>query len=388
MSQSATSAARAQAAAVRSPDAGRAGAATSGAANAGTPASAAAATTAAGAHAGGHRTSAGVPTVTGTAISAAADAAATGGVPAGRGAAGARATKRSLLSAEGLLAALGAFVIWGGFPIYLKPLHEVPSLQIIAHRVGWACVLVVVWLAARGELRDLRKPLTNPKVLGWLTLSALLITVNWLAFVWGVGHGHVVETSLGYFINPLVNVLLGVVILRERLTPAQWTSVGIATAAVLYLGVATGSPPWISLIIAVSFSVYGFLRKVIHVEALQGLAVETLILMPIAVGYLLWCEATGTGALGHSGFVVDALLVGSGAITAVPLFLFAFAARQIPYSTLGLLLYIAPSLQLLSGIFLYHEPFAGVRAQGFALIWLALAIYAGDGLWRARKAAA
>jgi len=237
-------------------------------------------------------------------------------------------------------------------------------------------------------LRDLKKPLTNPKVLGWLALSALLITVNWLAFVWGVGHGHVVETSLGYFINPLVNVLLGVVVLRERLTPAQWTSVGVATAAVLYLGVATGSPPWISLIIAVSFSVYGFLRKIIHVEALQGLAVETLILVPIAVGYLVWCEVTGTGALGHDGLLVDGLLVGSGVITAVPLFLFAFAARQIPYSTVGLLLYIAPSLQLLSGIFLYHEPFAGARAQGFALIWLALVIYAGDGLWRARKAAA
>jgi chloramphenicol-sensitive protein RarD len=356
MSQSSSSAARAQAAAVRTSDAGRPGTAASDAANAGTPAGVAAAT----------------PAATG----------------ATAGTASAHTTKRSVLSAEGLLAAIGAFVIWGGFPIYLKPLHDVPSLQIIAHRVGWACVLVVVWLAARRELRDLRKPLTNPKVLGWLTLSALLITINWLAFVWGVGHGHVVETSLGYFINPLVNVLLGVVILRERLTPAQWTSVGIATAAVLYLAIATGSPPWISLIIAVSFSVYGFLRKVIHVEALQGLAVETLLLMPIAVGYLVWCEATGTGALGHSGFVVDALLVGSGAITAVPLFLFAFAARQIPYSTLGLLLYIAPSLQLLSGIFLYHEPFAGVRAQGFALIWLALAIYAGDGLWRARKAAA
>jgi len=348
MSQSATSTARGQAAAVRTADATHPGAATNGAANASTPAGVAS-------------------------------------PPADR-TTGGHTTKRSLLSAEGLLAAIGAFVIWGAFPLYLKPLHDVPSLQIIAHRVGWACVLVIIWLAARGELRDLRRRLTNPAVLGWLALSALLITINWLAFVWGVGHGHVVETSLGYFINPLVNVLLGVVLLRERLNTAQWTSVGIATAAVLYLTIATGSPPWISILIAVSFSVYGFLRKIIHVEALQGLAVETLILMPIAVGYLAWCEVTGTGTLGHSGFLVDALLVGSGAITAVPLFLFAFAARQIPYSTLGLLLYIAPSLQLLSGIFLYHEPFAGVRAQGFALIWLALLIYAGDGLWRARKA--
>jgi chloramphenicol-sensitive protein RarD len=289
---------------------------------------------------------------------------------------------------RGLAAGLGAFIVWGLFPLYLKPLHAVGTLEVIAHRVTWSCVFIFIWMLVRGELGQVRATLANPALLWRLCISASLITVNWVVYVYAVANGHVVETSLGYFINPLVNVLLGVVILRERLTPAQWTSVGIATAAVLYLAIATGSPPWISLIIAVSFSVYGFLRKVIHVDALQGLAVETLLLMPIAVGYLVWCEATGTGALGHSGFVVDALLVGSGAITAVPLFLFAFAARQIPYSTLGLLLYIAPSLQLLSGIFLYHEPFAGVRAQGFALIWLALAIYAGDGLWRARKAAA
>jgi chloramphenicol-sensitive protein RarD len=154
---------------------------------------------------------------------------------------------------------------------------------------------------------------------------------------------------------------------------------------VVYLSVATGSTPWIALMIATSFSIYGLIRKVVHVEALQGLAVETLVLMALASGYLLWCEATGTGAFGHSSPGVEALLVGCGPITAVPLFLFAFGARRIPYSTLGLLLYIAPSLQLLCGIFLYHESFAGARARGFALIWLALLIYVGDGLWRARR---
>jgi chloramphenicol-sensitive protein RarD len=294
-------------------------------------------------------------------------------------------TNRPRLSVEGLLAATGSFVIWGALPLYLKPLHEVPSLQIIAHRVAWACALVLLWLLTRGELGQLRKPLTNPAVLGRLAGSALLISINWLGYVWGVGHGHVLETSLGYFINPLVNVLLGVVVLRERLNGAQWTAVAVASAAVVYLGVATGSPPWIALAIAASFSVYGLIRKVVHVEALQGLAVETLLLMPLAVGYLLWCEASGTGTFGHSGTVVNALLVGCGPITAVPLFLFAFGARLIPYSTLGLLLYIAPSLQLLSGIFIYHEPFAGPRAVGFALIWLACLIYASDGLWRARN---
>jgi len=299
------------------------------------------------------------------------------------GAAGGRAR----LSARGLLAAIGSFLIWGAFPLYLKPLHEVPALQIIAHRVAWACVLVLIWLGLRGELGQLRKALTTPAILGRLSASALLISINWLGYVWGVGHGHVLETSLGYFINPLANVLLGVIVLRERLNPAQWTSVAIATAAVVYLAVATGSPPWIALTLAASFSTYGLIRKVVSVEALQGLAVETLVLMPLAVGYLLWCEANGTGALGHSGTLVDALLVGCGPITAVPLFLFAFGARLIPYSTVGLLLYIAPSLQLLCGIFIYHEPFAGPRALGFVLIWLALVIYAGDGLWRARQTA-
>ncbi len=294
--------------------------------------------------------------------------------------------KRAKLSTEGLLAAMGSFVIWGVFPLYLKPLHDVPSLQIIAHRIVWACVLVLLWLLVRGELGELRKPLTNPAVLGRLVASALLISVNWLGYVWGVGHGHVLETSLGYFINPLANVLLGVIVLRERLNAVQWAAVAIAAAAVVYLGVATGSPPWIALTLAASFSVYGLVRKVARVEALQGLAVETLALMPLALGYLVWCEATGTGVFGHSGTLIDGLLVGCGPMTAVPLFLFAFGARLIPYSTVGLLLYVAPSLQLLSGIFLYHEPFAGARAFGFALIWLALLIYAGDGLWRARKA--
>jgi chloramphenicol-sensitive protein RarD len=262
----------------------------------------------------------------------------------------------------------------------------VSALQIIAHRVAWACVLLLMWLGVRGELGELRKALTTPAILARLSATALLISANWLGYVWGVGHGHVLETSLGYFINPLANVLLGVIVLRERLNAAQWTSVGMATAAVVYLAVATGSPPWIALTLATSFSIYGLIRKVVQVEALQGLTVETLVLMPFALGYLLWCESTGTGAFGHSGTLVNTLLVGCGPITAVPLFLFAFGARLIPYSTLGLLLYIAPSLQLLCGIFFYHEPFAGARALGFVLIWIALVIYAADGLWRSRRA--
>jgi chloramphenicol-sensitive protein RarD len=298
------------------------------------------------------------------------------------------ATPQSGLSTKGLLAAAASFVIWGALPLYLRPIHELPSFQIIAHRIAWACVLVLIWLAVRGDLGDLRKLFSDRKILGRLVLSAILITINWTAYVWAVGHGRVLEASLGYFINPLANVLLGVVFLRERLNVAQWTAVGIAAAAVLYISVAAGATPWIALSVATSFSLYGLIRKVIHVEALHGLAVETLVLMPFALGYLLWCESNGTGAFGHASAGVNALLVGCGAVTAVPLFLFAVGTRLIPYSTVGLLLYITPSLQLLCGIYLYHESFAGARALGFALIWLALLIYAGDGVWRAHRARA
>ncbi len=287
--------------------------------------------------------------------------------------------------AEGWTATIVAFAIWGLFPLYLKPLQTVPAFQIIAHRVAWACVLVFAWLLVRGDLANVRRLMKNPAVLGRLVLSALLISANWLLYVWGATHGRVVEGSLGYFINPLVNVLLGVVVLRERLNIAQWGSVGIAALGVVYLGVVAGTPPWFSLSIAVSFSLYGLIRKVVQVEALQGLAVETLILAPVAVGYLVWCAAAGSGVLGHTSLGIDALLVGSGPVTALPLFLFAFGARRIPYSTVGVLMYIAPSLQLLLGIYLYHEPFSAARANGFALIWLALVIYVADGLWRARS---
>jgi chloramphenicol-sensitive protein RarD len=298
------------------------------------------------------------------------------------------ATPQSGLSTKGLLAAAASFVIWGALPLYLAPIHELSSFQIIAHRIAWACVLVVIWLGLRGELGSLRRLFNDPKVLSRLVLSALLVTVNWTGYVWAVGHGRVLEASLGYFINPLANVLLGVLFLRERLNAAQWTAVGIAAAAVLYIGIAAGATPWIALTVATSFSLYGLVRKVIHVEALEGLAVETIVLMPFALGYLIWCEVNGTGAFGHSSAGVNALLVGCGAVTAVPLVLFAVGTRLIPYSTVGLLLYITPCLQLLCGIYLYHEPFAGARALGFALIWLALVIYAGDGVWRAHRARA
>ncbi len=274
--------------------------------------------------------------------------------------------------------------MWGLFPLYLRPLHAVGTVEVIAHRVVWSCVFILILMVATKQLDKLRAALTNPALLARLVLSASLITVNWLMYVYAVANGHVLEASLGYFINPLLNVLLGVVILSERLNPAQWASVGLAGVAVLYLALIGGNPPWISLAVATSFGLYGYVRKVIAVEALPGLAVETLLLAPLAAGYLLWLEASGTGAMGHSGTAIDGLLLGSGVITALPLFLFAYGARLIPYSTMGLLQYIAPSLQLILGLMVFGETLQHSRAVGFALIWAALGIYAADGLWRAR----
>jgi chloramphenicol-sensitive protein RarD len=285
------------------------------------------------------------------------------------------------LSPRGLAAAAVAFSIWGLFPVYLHPLSAVPAIQVIAHRVTWSCLFLLAWMFARGELDRLSATLMRPPLLARLTLTALLISCNWLVYVWSVTHGHIVDTSLGYYINPLVNVLLGVVVLRERLNGAQWTAVALAALAVLYLGLLAGRPPWIAGALALSFSLYGLLRKVISVDALPGLATETLLLTPLSVAYLVWCQATGSGALTQQGPGVAALLIGSGLITAIPLFLFAFGARALPYSTVGVLQYIAPSLQLLCGVLLYHESFGRARAAGFALIWLALLIYAVDG-WR------
>jgi chloramphenicol-sensitive protein RarD len=277
---------------------------------------------------------------------------------------------------KGFIAAATAFAIWGLFPLYFHPLHQVFALQVIAHRVVWSCLFVLVWMAIGGKLVSLRAALTNRSVVWRLAISATLITINWTVYVWAVTNGHVVECSLGYFINPLVNVLLGVALLSERLTRTQWTAVALAASSVVYLTIVAGSPPWIALILAFTFGTYGLIRKVVNVESLSGLAVETLMLLPFAVAYLLWCESAGTGALGHAGPVTDALLIGSGPLTAIALFLFAYGARQIAYSTIGVLQYISPTLQFVCGVLAFHEPFERTRVVGFALIWAALVVCA------------
>src|SRR5258708_17050779 len=288
-------------------------------------------------------------------------------------------------TSKGFTAAAGAFAIWGVFPLYLHPLQQVSPFQVIAHRVVWSCIFVLVWMAIRGERSSPRAAPANRSAVWRLAVSATLVTTNWIVYVWAVANGHVVESSLGYFINPLVNVLLGVALLSERLTRAQWIAVALAATGVVYLTIMAGSPPWIALTLALSFGTYGLIRKVVKVESLPEVATETLVLLPFAVAYLFWCESAGTGALGHAGPAIHALLIGSGPLTAIALFLFAYGARLLRYSTVGVLQYIAPTLQFACGVFACHERFHRTPATGFPLIWPAPRIYADPGPWLPRQ---
>ena len=285
---------------------------------------------------------------------------------------------------SGFWAAVGAFLIWGVFPIYWKQIAQVPALQIMAHRLVWCFVLVAGYLALRRGLRWWRPLAAQPRLMALLATSAVLIALNWWLYIWAVNAGHIVETSLGYFINPLVNVLLGVAVLKERLNPWQWLAVLVATAGVVDLTLQTGSLPWIALALALSFGLYGLIRKVAVVESIPALGLESSFLLIPAVLYLLWAQQAGVAGFGLD-LETDLLLVSSGLITAVPLVLFAYGAQRIPYSLVGVLQYIAPTLQLACGVLLYDEPFTRAQALGFGCIWLALAIYAADGLLRMRR---
>jgi chloramphenicol-sensitive protein RarD len=289
---------------------------------------------------------------------------------------------------SGFWATVGAFLIWGVFPIYWKALAQVPALQIMAHRLVWCFVLVAAWLTLRRGAAWWRPLVAQPRLLKLLCTSAVLIAVNWWLYIWAVNNGHIVETSLGYFINPLVNVLLGVAVLKERLNPRQWLAVAVAAGGVVWLTLQLGALPWIALVLAFSFGTYGLIRKVAVVESAPALGLESSILFLPAVAYLVWAQDTGVAGFLRTGATIDALLVASGLVTALPLILFAYGAQRIPYSLVGILQYIAPSLQLLCGVVLYGEPFTAVQAQGFACIWLALGIYAADGLLRLRRARA
>ncbi len=290
---------------------------------------------------------------------------------------------------RGLLAAATAFTIWGVFPAYWHLLKAVPSMQIMAHRVVWSAVLVVGWLLWRQGWDWWRTIAARPRMLAALALSGAVIAFNWGLYIWAVNAGHVVETSLGYFINPLVTVALGVVVLRERLRRPQWIAVACAAAGVAWLTWSAGSPPWIALGLAGSFALYGLVRKLVPVDAVAGLGVESLFMFLPALAYVLWAEAGhGGGFIGGWSLGTQLLLVFSGVVSAVPLVAFAYGVRRIPLSLVGLLQYIGPTLQLLLGVWFFREPFTAVHALGFGAIWLGLAIFAGEGLWRGRRRAA
>lgn len=276
---------------------------------------------------------------------------------------------------KGILYGIGAYVLWGFFPIYWKFLHPVPALQVIGHRIGWSFVILIVYVLATKQWQSFRAAAFIPKTMLIYGLAAILLSINWLIYVWGVNAGFIVETSLGYFINPLFSVLLGVIFLKERLRPLQWLPVVIAAVGVVYLTSAYGRLPWIALSLAFSFGLYGLVKKLAPLGSLYGLTLETGILFPAALIFLTFVQVTGGGAFLHDGTTVDLFLIGTGIVTTIPLLMFASAAREIPLSMIGILQYVAPTLQFLIGVFLYKEPFDRSHLIGFGIIWVALIIF-------------
>ena len=278
----------------------------------------------------------------------------------------------------GIIYALIAYGIWGVLPLYLKALHAVPPAQIVAHRIVWAAMLLVVVVAVTGKREFLAQLRQRPRIIWTFMASALALSVNWLVYIWGVEQGRVVDVSLGYFINPLFSVVLAVVVLKERLRLAQWAAVAVAFAGVLWLALLAGQMPWIGLTLAVSFGLYGLLRKTATIDALGGLTLETLLLLPFALLYLLGLAVQGHAAWQTADVSLRGLLVAAGPITAFPLLCFAAGARRIPLSLIGILQYLGPTLQLALGVFVFHERLPPAKLAGFALIWLALALYAAE----------
>ncbi len=284
---------------------------------------------------------------------------------------------------RGVIYATGAYLIWGVLPIYWKALHDIPALQIISNRIVWTVVFLGLVVVYRKEAGVMWGALRVRGRLPVVLLSAGLLAINWLVYIWGVNAGYIVETSLGYFINPLVNVLLGVIFLRERLRPWQWLPVGLAATGVLYLTFNYGALPWIALVLAFSFSIYGLVKKTAPLNSLHGLTLETGAMFIPALVYLLWFSGQGNSSVLGTTWLTTLLLVLTGVITALPLLLFGLAAQRIPLTMIGILQYIAPTCQFLIGVFIYHEDFSTERLVGFILIWLALVLFTFEGLaWR------
>lgn len=286
---------------------------------------------------------------------------------------------------KGLLYGVCAYLIWGFFPVYFKAFGTVPALQIVSHRIVWSLVFLLFLSFRPGRWRDIRLALTDRRSLLLLVTTAILIATNWLVFIIAVGHAQVLQSSLGYFITPFVSVLLGMIFLKEQLRRLQLVSLLLAAIGVISLTIRYGSIPWSALILALTFGSYGLLRKVVKTEALAGLTVETFVLAPVACAYLSLVAWQGEGAFLMEGFKMDLLLMSAGIATAVPLLLFAAAARMLKLATIGFLQYITPTLHFLLAVVVYDEPFSSAHLTSFLCIWAGLACYSWDA-WRALNA--
>ena len=286
---------------------------------------------------------------------------------------------------KGIYYAVGAYALWGLFPIYWKAIQTVAAREILCHRMVWSLMVIVIMLSYKKHWKWLQNAITKPVTLITFLCTACILSLNWLTYIWAINSGYIVETSLGYFINPLVNVLLGVIFLRESPRFWQWIAIMIATGGVLYLTVGYGAFPWIALTLAFTFGTYGLLRKTASLNALEGLSMEIGILFLPALAYLIYLEHAGIASFGHTQMLTSILLTFAGVVTALPLLLFASAARRITLTTLGLLQYIAPTLQFLLGVLVYGEIVTKSRMTGFVVIWIALFIYSIEGIIKGKR---
>jgi chloramphenicol-sensitive protein RarD len=286
---------------------------------------------------------------------------------------------------SGLLMGAGAYFLWGLFPLYWPLLAPASSIEALAHRFVWSLLFVLLLIVASRRWAHFRAIWTDRRRVGFLAIASVVIAINWGVFIWGVNHQHVIEVSLGYFINPLVTVLLGVFILGESLRRWQWLAVAIGAAAVVVLAFDYGGLPWIALALAGSFATYGFLKKQAQLGAVESLGAETLILAPIALAYLVWLQVVGQATFGHAGLPNALLLASTGVVTAIPLLLFGGSATRVSLTTLGILQYLGPALQFVFGLLIFHEPMTGAGWAGFLLVWLALVIFTVDGLRHHRR---
>lgn len=282
---------------------------------------------------------------------------------------------------KGLACSFGACLIWGFFPIYWKLIKHVPALQLLGHRVAWSFILLAIIVPALGNHQEWKRVLRDRSVMKTYLTAALLIGLNWFIYVWAVNAGHIIEASLGYFINPLFTVLLGVLFFKERLRPFQWVAIGLAAAGVAYLTIMHGRLPWIGLSLTFTFGLYGLVKKIATLHPLRGLTLETGFLFLPAVFFLISQNALGQGAFLHTGIRADLLLAGAGLVTTIPLLMFSYAAQRIPLSIAGLMHFITPTCQLLIGVLIYQESFNATRAIGFGIVWIGLFVFIVESLW-------